>query len=65
MSERLVLTPSERTSPLWVKLETHFKGRLEDKRIANDAVKSQAETDFLRGEIAQIKALLALGASRT
>jgi hypothetical protein len=56
-----VLTQSERTSPLWGRLEEHLNKRLEAKRRQNDARVPQPDTDFLRGEIAQLKAFLALG----
>jgi hypothetical protein len=59
---KFTITPSEKTSPLWRRLEEHFTARLEAKRASNDSVdKTEAETNFTRGEIAQIKAFLALG----
>lgn len=56
-----VLTFAERNSPLWIRLHEYLTERLEVKRRANDNRAPQPETDFLRGEIAQLKAIRALG----
>jgi len=55
------LTHAERISPTWMRLEEYLTKRLADKRKQNDMRAPQQDTDFLRGEIAQLKAFLALG----
>lgn len=63
MTEKVpfTLTNADRINPLWMRLEEYLNERLEAKRRQNDARADQAATDFLRGEIAQLKALIALG----
>jgi hypothetical protein len=56
-----VLTPFERTSPLWIKIELFLKQRLEKARLMNDAPLSPEQTARVRGEIAALKALVRLG----
>jgi hypothetical protein len=56
----LALSIEERRSPLWRKLTAHFESRLADMRQQNDGQRSDIETAHLRGQIAQIKSLLAL-----
>lgn len=55
------LTQSERGSPLWIRLEAHFEAELARKRVGNDRKQPEVDTNHLRGEIAQLKAFLALG----
>lgn len=51
----------ERNAPLWLALKAHYTERLASLRVQNDARgKSEADTEFLRGQIAECKAFLAL-----
>lgn len=56
-----VLTNSERQSGLWMRLETHFKDRVERLRKQNDGDLNEIQTAKLRGQIATFEALLLLG----
>ncbi len=59
--ERFVLTPDERESRLWGRLQEHFASRLADLRKRNDGALTQDETLTLRGHIKCFKELIALG----
>lgn len=55
------LTDHERASALWLRLRLHLDAELAAARAENDAMgKGPEHTAFLRGRIAQLKALLAL-----
>lgn len=57
----MTLSPQDRQSALWRQLEEHFTERLNVMRSKNDSKNlSEIETAYLRGEINQIKAFLAL-----
>lgn len=58
------LTHSDKASSLWQRLCFHLEDRLVRARQRNDATLSEPETAALRGEIACLKKLLALGADR-
>ena len=60
MSEPL-LTVNDRTSAVWQKLKPYFEKRLESLRRKNDGDKSPEQTAKLRGQIAEVSHLLALG----
>ena len=60
MSE-FCLTREERLSPLWVRLESSLKERLDTARRKNDGALSAEDTARLRGRIAVLKELLELG----
>ena len=64
MSDRLILTPADRRSPLWLLLEAHYTERLATLRAQNDADKPADKTATLRGQIAEVKALLDLAKDR-
>lgn len=56
--EPFQLSPSERASPLWIRLCAHLDRRIEAHRIQNDdATKDAVTTAFLRGQIRENKAL--------
>lgn len=58
---RGLLDVNDRTSETWGKIRKLYTERLEMLRTRNDSVKlSMHETDFLRGQIAECKAVLAL-----
>lgn len=59
--ERFELSPSERTSPLWRAVSEHMEKRIASLRAQNDADKDATQTAHLRGRIAELKALVALG----
>ena len=52
----------ERDHALWKKIEEILTYRLETYRKQNDAQLDERQTDRLRGRIAELKDLLALGA---
>lgn len=59
--ESFILTPAEVNTPVWNKLERHLRRRLEAARARNDGPLAPDETAQVRGEIAALKGLLALG----
>lgn len=59
-----MLTKLEKDSALWQKLEWHLKETLESLRSQNDADLSAEATAKLRGRIAAVKSMLALGESQ-
>lgn len=61
-TERFVLAIEDRESPLWRRLADHMRAQLADLRERNDAPQlDQIKTAVIRGQISQLKALLALG----
>lgn len=54
-----LLTHDDRHSPGVVKIRKHLEAELESLRRYNDKSRSEPETEFTRGEIARVKALLA------
>jgi len=64
MSDRFTLTPADRRNPLWLALAGHLTERLATLRAMNDADRPADKTSHLRGQIAEVKALLALGEER-
>lgn len=59
--ERFKLQPQDRTNPLWLRLEKHMQQVLAEQRALNDATRPMDKTEHIRGRIAQLKELLALG----
>lgn len=55
------LTDGERHHPLWVRISAHLQTRLLQLRGKNDGALSEMETAALRGQIACLKSLMALG----
>ena len=53
----------EQQSAVWIKLRDHMTQRLNDLRTKNDGQHDGETTANIRGRIAQLKELLALGAS--
>lgn len=61
-TEQCRLTIEDRESPLWRRLAGHMRAELAALREQNDAPQLDAiKTATIRGRIAQLKALLALG----
>lgn len=56
-----LLSETERTSPLWRKLEEHLKEKLEQYRAKNDGPLDPITTATVRGHIQSLRSLLALG----
>lgn len=57
----MIVSHADRQSALWRQLETHCTERLNTLRSKNDSKNlTDLETAYLRGEINQIKAFLAL-----
>jgi hypothetical protein len=52
---------ADRNSSTWNKIRRHYEARLETMRRKNDGVLTPEETARLRGRIAEIKNLLAIG----
>lgn len=59
--KNFTLSFAERNSPAWHKIEQYLNHRLDQVRKKNDNPLSAEETATLRGEIAALKSLLALG----
>jgi hypothetical protein len=59
--ERFELSEVEKRSPLWMRLDKFLATRLELHRMQNDGDKDPIATAHLRGRIAEIKFLRALG----
>lgn len=55
-----LLTHDDRHSPGVVKLRKHLEQALDTLRRQNDKSRPEAQTEFTRGEIARVKALLVL-----
>lgn len=47
-------------SSLWLRLQEHLAGRLQELRCQNDGQLSHDDTNKLRGRIAELKTILAL-----
>jgi hypothetical protein len=58
------LTSGEKSHPLWAKLKAHLQERLADARVRNDQPASEQDTAALRGRIAALKLVIALGDDR-
>ncbi len=59
------LSESEKQSGQWGRLSLHLEERLDALRKQNDDPgKTEADTAFLRGQIAEIKRLIELGKTR-
>ena len=56
-----LLSTNDRHSPLWLKLKRELEARLATLRAQNDGDKDERSTAMLRGRIAELKILLALG----
>ena len=57
------LTPIEQHNPVWLRVQAHLQQRLAVLREQNDDLTMPPEkTSAVRGRIAEIKQLLALGA---
>lgn len=54
----LPLTDEDKISILWRKIEASLREHLEAARKSNDGIKSEADTNFVRGRIAVLKALI-------
>lgn len=54
-----LLTYDDRHSPGVVKIRKHLEAELDSLRRYNDKSRPESETEFTRGEIARVKALLA------
>lgn len=54
------LTDADKNTPLWLALRAHLERRRDSLRAKNDTNLSPEETAKVRGQIAEIKALLAL-----
>lgn len=59
--DALTLTPTEKASPLWIRLKAHFDARLQDLRERNDQAMGEKERDKLIGQIFEVKKFLAMG----
>lgn len=56
----MLLTHDDRHSPGVVKLRKHLEQELDALRRYNDKSRPEAQTEFTRGEISRVKALLVL-----
>lgn len=55
------LTDGERNSQIWARLNKHFEKQLETLRAKNDGPLSHDDTLALRGQIRNLRAVIALG----
>ncbi len=51
--------PADYLSPTWAKIRVHYRARLHVLREKNDGRLSYEETERLRGQIQEVKELLA------
>ena len=58
----MTLTQEDRDSPLWQLLKTEYEARLARLRQENDSESSELATAKRRGQIAEIKRFLDIGA---
>lgn len=58
VDDRIVITPADRTNPLWHKLMRMWQERLNELRMQNDKLQPEESTAMLRGRIAEIKAMI-------
>ena len=56
----LLLSAEERRTPMWFRIMEHMKERLEYLRVQNEGDKSEVQTAKIRGQIAELKAIMAL-----
>jgi hypothetical protein len=61
MSAKLKLVPHERQHPIWMKIEEELNRRIDVLRRMNDGAFDEIQTARLRGRIAELKDLLAMG----
>jgi hypothetical protein len=61
IGEDFELTAQDRNSATWRRLEEHLTARLAQLRAKNDRPLSEQETATLRGQIACLKEIIALG----
>jgi hypothetical protein len=59
-----VLTEGDRNNATWKRLQDHYEKRLAQLRERNDKPRSHDDTLSLRGRIAEVKELLALGTDK-
>lgn len=59
--DALTLTPTEKASPLWIRLKAHYDARLQALRERNDQVMTEGERNKLLGQICEVKKFLAMG----
>ena len=65
MPERFELTYAERVGPLWTRFTEHLTNQLDQARKMNDSAgNTEQATAALRGRIACLKGLVALGNER-
>lgn len=62
--EQFLLSEHDKAQGLWLRLKAYFEDRLAYARQRNDAVQPEDQTAALRGRIACLKELIALGDDR-
>lgn len=55
------LDAQDKRSPVWLRIKDHLEAHLAELRATNDTSTTEAETEKLRGRIAEVKDLIALG----
>ncbi|MFN3076843.1 MAG: hypothetical protein ABT940_08200 [Alphaproteobacteria bacterium] len=53
-------TPADRDSVTWQKLKTYLQARLQTHRTRNDGRMSEADRNFLIGQIFEVQTILGL-----
>jgi hypothetical protein len=67
MTGDFALTANDKANPLWARIKAHLQDRLADARVRNDnpsLTMTEAQTAALRGHIACLKQIIALGDER-
>lgn len=65
MTPDFELSSGEKAHPLWAQLKAHLQEQLAGARVRNDnATLTEPETATLRGRIACLKSIIALGDDR-
>jgi hypothetical protein len=57
----MMISEGDRLHPIWMRLTTHLETRIALLRIKNEGDVSETQTARIRGGIAELKAILALG----
>lgn len=60
-TEQSGLSQADRQSPAWRRLTRHMEARIQQLRVKNDASLDPMETAAVRGQIKELKYLLAWG----
>jgi len=60
----MLIIEIERSGAVWMKLKAHYELRLAHLRLKNEGNLTPEQTQRIRGQIEEVKALLSLGTDR-